>query len=389
MAIFINITNPPLEDFEGTALSGRTSAGATVLNVFSGVGFRTNQFLLLGIYGQENSEIIRTHATIAPTNNQITLASGTRFAYSTNTPIKLIPFDQFRIYQSNDGGITFFLADTIDIRPDRNITTYISPATTLARFRIASWNSLTGREGSLSDAIVGTGLDFGAVGMILDRVYDLYNDPNQKFIKSDEALINYLNEGMLDMWTRMTGLGQGYGARRTGITDNPDISLVSGQAIYSFPSDMVRPLKITLDYSGGGDYRTARPYDVLFKDDDNQFSEGSPGYSLLHDSIEIDPIPKSSAGRMRLWYVSMPVPLISVTDRPRLPAVHLTTKTLVDFCIARVYEKAFKSERASYFLQAYENGVVSWLSAISKRRGDFSDFVKSFGEDINEGSVIY
>jgi hypothetical protein len=389
VAVFLSITNPALEDFEATALSRASSAGATILNVLSGLGFRANQILLFGRYDEENAEIVRTHAATAPTSSQITLAAGALFPHSTNTPIRLMPYDRFRIYQSNDGGLTFFLADTIDIRPDKNITTYISPATAAARFRIASFNTLTGKEGTLSDVIVGTGLDFGAVGAILDRVYDLYNDPTQKFIKSDDIILNYLNEGIQDMWTRMTGLGQGYGVKRTGTTSDPDISLVSGQTLYSFLSDMVRPMKIALDYSGSGRFVAAKPYDPLFKDEDNQFSETEPGYHLLHDQIEIDPTPRSATGRMRLWYAAMPAPIFSITDRPKLPAVHLTTKTLVDFCVARIYEKAFKSERASYFLQAYENGVTAWLSAIAKRRGDFPSKVGSFADGLRDEQVIY
>jgi hypothetical protein len=390
MALFVNITNPPLEDFEETSLSKSSSIAATVLDVLSGLGFKVNQILLIGNYEEENAEVVKTHASTAPTDTQITLAAGAKFAHSTNTPVRLMPFDKFRIYQSNDGGQTYFLADTIDIRPDKIQTVYISPATTAAKFKIASYNSLTGLEGTLSDAIDGTGLDFGAVGAILDRVYDLYTDPSQKFIKSDEALLNYLNEGILDMWVRMTGLGKGYGVKRTGTSSDPDVSLVSGQNLYSFLSDMLRPLKVALDYSNSGKFVRAKKFDPLLVDDENYFSESDPRHTLHHNQIEINPKPKSSAGKMRLWYVFIPAPLISTTEKPKLPAVYLATKTLVDFCIARIYEKAYKPERASYFLQAYENGVTAWISAISVRSAE-PEAVHLFGEDLEGGSnaVIY
>ena len=389
MAVFINITNPPLEDFERTSLSGSVSVASTLLNVLSGLGFRTNQVLLVGGYGEENAEIVRSHSTTIPTDNQITLSAGIKFAHSTNSPVRLMPFDRFRVYQSNDGGTTYFLADTIDIRPDRNITTYISPATAAARFRIASFNSLTGLEGSLSDAIAGVGLSFAAVGTILDRVYDLYTDPGQRFIKSDEVLLNYLNEGYLDLWVRMTGLGQGYGTKKTGTTEDPDIALVSGQNTYTMPPDMLRPVKIALDYVGNGRFVRARKFDPLLTEDDNQFSESSPRQSLFHNHIEVNPVPKASAGRMRLWYVFMPSMLINATEVLRIPAAEMATKSLIDFCIARVYEKAYKPERASYFLQAYENGVTAWLSSIAVRDQE-TEVVHSFASGWEDGSeVIY
>lgn len=389
MAVYINITNPPLEDFESTLLSSNALTNATVLNVFSGVGFRTNNILLVGDYGEEQAEIVRTHATTLPSNTQVTLSAGLRFPHSTNTPISLMPFDKFRVYQSNDGGLTFFLADTIDIRPDKNITVYVSSATVAAKFKLASFNSLTGLEGTTSDVVDGIGLNFAVVGTILDRVYDLYTDPNQKFIKSDDSIINHLNEAYFDMWTRMSGLGQGYAVKRTGTITDPDVNMIPNQSIYNQLSDMVRPVKIAMDYSNSGKFATARPYDPLLKGTEDEYSDNKPGYALYHDTYEIDPKGRAN-GKIRFWYVFMPAPITSVTDRPRLPAVDLTTKTLIDFCIARVYEKAYKPERAAYFLQAYENGVTAWLSAISKRRGDWPDKVHSFSEGLEDGSgVIY
>lgn len=366
---------------ERTALSGAALSGASVLNVFSGLGFAVDEFLILGNYGEENAELVRIHGTTAPTNNQITLSAGTRFAHSTNTPVRRILHNMWRVYRSDDGGHTFALEATIDVRPDHHQTVYISPATASARFRISSFNSVTLREGVQTDAIAATGLDFSSLGAILDRVYDLYSDPTQKFIKSDSVLITYLNEGYFDLWVRMTGLGQGYGVKKTGTVTDPDISLVSGQGLYVFPSDMVRPTKVALDYGGSGKFIRARKFDPLLVDDENQFSESDPRHALHHDQIEINPVPRTSAGRMRLWYVFMPAPLMSITEKTRLPAVELATKMLVDFCIARVYEKAYKPERASYFLQAYENGVMAWLSAISNRDQE-TETVHAFAEGL-------
>lgn len=390
MALFVNITNPALEDFEKTALSKPVAAAAAILDVFSGIGFKINQILCIGNYGEEAAEIVKTHASTVPTNSQITLAAAVKFSHSTNTPIKLMPFDKWRIYQSNDGGINYNLVDTIDIRPDSVQTVYISPATAIVKFKVASYNSVTSLEGNLSEAIDGTGLDFSSLGTVLDRVYDLYTDPNQKFIKSDDVLLNYLNEGYFDLWVRMTGLGQGYGVKKTGTAGDPDISMVSGQTLYNWFSDLLRPVKIAMDYSNGGKFYPAKKYDPLLVIDEDTFSETDPRYALYHDNFEINPKPKSSSGKIRMWYVFMPLPLTGITEKPKLPAVSLTTKLLVDFCIARVYEKAYKPERASYFLQSFENGTTAWLTAISRRDSGFPDAVHSFGEDLEEGSnVVY
>ena len=376
MAVYLTITNPALEDFEETMLTKPVAVGDTVLNVLSGRGFKKNDILLIGNYGEENAEIVYVSDTVDPTDTTITLAQGLRFAHSVNTPVRFMPFDKFRIYISTDGGVSYNLADTIPIAPDSNQTIYVSPAAPTALFKVASYNSKTYFEGPLSDAISGMGLGFSQIGRILDRVYDLYNDPEQKFIKSDEILLNYLNEGYLDLFTRMSALGQGYATKKI---DN-DIELKAGVDTYDLPSDFSRMVKVLIDYRGTGDFKIARPMDLSLLEERDVFSESNPGYCLLHNQIKINPTPKINGGKMRLYYVFLPKPLEEITERLNLPAPDLASKILVDYCIARVYEKAFKTERASYFLQAYENGVSAWLTAIAGRQDDIPRFVGQFGE---------
>ena len=376
MAVYLTITNPALEDFEETMLAKPVAVGDTVLNVLSGRGFKKNDILLIGNYGEENAEIVYVSDTVDPTDTTITLAQGLRFAHSVNTPVRFMPFDKFRIYISTDGGVSYNLADTIPIAPDSNQTIYVSPAAPTALFKVASYNSKTDFEGPLSDAISGMGLGFSQIGRILDRVYDLYNDPEQKFIKSDEILMNYLNEGYLDLFTRMSALGQGYATKKI---DN-DIELKAGVDTYDLPSDFSRMVKVLIDYRGTGDFKIARPMDLSLLEERDVFSESNPGYCLLHNQIKINPTPKINGGKMRLYYVFLPKPLEEITERLNLPAPDLASKILVDYCIARVYEKAFKTERASYFLQAYENGVSAWLTAIAGRQDDIPRFVGQFGE---------
>ena len=371
MAVYIPITNPSLEDFEKTALSKRQEVGDTVLNVFSGRNFDINQILLLGNYNEEIAEIVYTHDETPPTDTTITLSAGIKYAHSVNTPVRRMLYDKFRIYRSDDG-LNYVLEATVSISPDSYQTVYISGSSPNAYFRITSFSSLTSIESSPSDAIRGTGLGFASAGYILDRVYDLFSDPTQEYIKSDATLLNYLNEGYIDLWTRVAGLGQGYGVKRTGTTYDPDITFNAGQSLINLPDDCIMVKKVMIDYDGK--FVLANYYDPLLKNEDNLYSKSNPAYTLYADKIEIDPIP-TSTGKIRLWYVYSPEPIQSMTESIKLPSANLASKILVDYCIARLYEKAYKPERASYFLQAYENGITSWLTAVSKRRGDYADSI--------------
>ncbi|MEM5853851.1 MAG: hypothetical protein QW228_05780 [Candidatus Aenigmatarchaeota archaeon] len=389
MAVYLTITNPSLEEFQRTALSKAASQSDTVLNVLSGVGFKKGDILLIGEYGEENAEIVYVSDTVDPTTTQITIKSpGLKFPHSENTPVTYMPFDKFRIYQSNDGGQNWFVADTIDIQPDSIETIYVAAGGETSLFKIASYNSVTELEGTKSDAILGSGLGFSQIGFILDRIYDLFQDPEQRFIKSDEMLLNYVNEGYLDLFTRMSALGQGYAMKIS-----EEIPLETGKDIYDLPADFSKMSKVLIDYTGSGKYAIAKPMDILLIGEEDSFSESEPGYCLLHNQIKINPTPKNSNGKMKFYYVFNAQPLKSMTEKLNLPAPDLASKLLVDFALARIYEKAYKPDRASYFLQAFENGVSAWLTAIAKRQSDFPKFVHQFGEDwetpFERGSIIY
>lgn len=386
MSVYIPITNPSLEDFEKTMLSKRHEASESVLHVFSGHGFSTNQILLVGNYNEEIAEIVYTHATTSPTDDTITLSAGLKYAHSVNTPVRRMLYNKFKIYRSDNQGVNWTLEATIDINPGSFQTVYISGASVNALFRITSYNSIDGTESSPSDALSGAGLGFASVGYILDRVYDLFADPTQEYIKSDATLLNYLNEGYIDLWTRLSGLGQGYGVKRTGTANDQDIPLVANVSLFDLPADCITVKKVMIDYEGNGKFVFADYYDPLFKDKDNSYSKNSPRYTLYATKIEIDPTPTTTGGKMRLWYVYSPEPLLSMTSVLALPSPNLASKVLVDFCVARLYEKAYKPERASYFLQAYENGVTSWLNAVSKRRADYPDQIPPVFEGIENNT---
>ena len=77
-----------------TFLTSDTASGVSTLTVKNIQGFSTNQILLIGEPGNQGSEIIKTHASSAPSGSTITLASSTTLPHSASTFIYVIPFDQ-------------------------------------------------------------------------------------------------------------------------------------------------------------------------------------------------------------------------------------------------------------------------------------------------------
>ena len=71
-----------------------SSGTLTVKNINK---FAINKILLIGELGEENSEIIKTHASSAPSGSTITLASSTVYAHSAGTKVYIIQYDQVEL----------------------------------------------------------------------------------------------------------------------------------------------------------------------------------------------------------------------------------------------------------------------------------------------------
>lgn len=82
-----------LVDSQTTFLTQDSPAGLIALQVQNTSGFATNQILLIGSPGQQNSEIIKISSTTAPANGVITLASATTQNHGSSTTIYVINYD--------------------------------------------------------------------------------------------------------------------------------------------------------------------------------------------------------------------------------------------------------------------------------------------------------
>jgi hypothetical protein len=282
-----------------------------------------------------------------------------------------MPYDKFRIYVSYDNGVSYNLADTIPIQVDDINTVYISSASGTALFKVASYNSITAVEGALSEALLGAGLDFDAAGTIVDRVYDIYNDPNKEFIPDSQTIMNYLNEGYADLWTRVAEVKGNY------LMTYEDIQVVAGTDTYDLPSDLLKLEGVKLV----DDNMFIKPYDLLLEPDLSSYADTR--YILIKNQIKLIPTPTKNQ-TMRIYYTPQANLLSLATDKIQLPSSYTASKLLVDYCVARIYEKAYKPDRASYFLQAFENGVSAWLTSISRRSTDFDDSVHPAFEGLED-----
>ncbi|GAG36059.1 unnamed protein product, partial [marine sediment metagenome] len=74
-------------DARKTYLTAAVAAAGTSLTVQSIKEFAINQILCIGELGEEETEIVKTHASTTPTGTTITLVTGgVTFAHAINTP---------------------------------------------------------------------------------------------------------------------------------------------------------------------------------------------------------------------------------------------------------------------------------------------------------------
>ncbi len=144
-----------------TLLTSDTASGVGTLTVDNITGFAINQILLIGDVGQQNSEIIKTHASSAPSGSTITLAANTVYPHSSSTPIYVINYDQIEmsIAATLTGSKTGLTGSPISIMADRQDTFIYDDSANppigyyFARFK----NTITSLFSPYSDAMPVTG----------------------------------------------------------------------------------------------------------------------------------------------------------------------------------------------------------------------------------------
>lgn len=158
-----------LEGNEKTYFDADEAIGQTSLSA-NGTNFAVDQYILLGQLGQEKSEIIKIHASTAPTSTIITTATATVFAHNRGDAITFIPFNQIIVERSTDGGITFTPLSAVDIRPDLEDTIILRPSDTSTDvYRCRFYNSTSAVYSEYSDEITASGYADNTVYAIKER----------------------------------------------------------------------------------------------------------------------------------------------------------------------------------------------------------------------------
>jgi len=227
----INLNNLELtRDKPSTFLKDDSSVGALTLEVDSIVGFSIDQLIVITEPGNEEVEIVKTHATTSPTGTTITLAAATKYAHSQGMKIYIIDWDQAE-FSYGAGSVPTVVLSTVDLQVEQTETRYTDNIYSAGNYFIRFKNSITGVFSDYTDPIPWGGYAEDSVGAII--AYALKRNKTEFTENVDhEFCINEINaclkviRGKLKKWHSLQSFGYSLGTTSRGVNQ------------FTLPSDM-------------------------------------------------------------------------------------------------------------------------------------------------------
>jgi len=157
-----------IEEVDTANLSAIATAGDNTLTVYSISGFAINKPLLVGEFGQDGTEIIKTHTSTAPSGSTITLLSALVKSHTKDTKVYVLPYDQVQFYHATTTTGDKTLISTSDVNEESNETQYTDTTYTSGYFFSRFYNSIDAGYSDYSDPIPYGGFDSNTVGSIIE-----------------------------------------------------------------------------------------------------------------------------------------------------------------------------------------------------------------------------
>lgn len=194
---------------EKSKLKASVAAGATTMTVYSIAEFAVNKILMIGELGEEGTEIIKTHASTAPSGYTVTVVAG-GFAkpHPKDTPVYIIPYDQVEVSNASTitGSKTVLSGTPKTINPE-NPEIRVEDTTYTSGYYFTRYKETIGNTFSdYSDPIPYLGFDPNMVGYIINNAM---NELGKEFTEklSFQTLLNKTNaclrfvRGKLKRWS--------------------------------------------------------------------------------------------------------------------------------------------------------------------------------------------
>ncbi len=185
----VPISNMLVDPVAQTYLQSDIAAGSSSIIVQNIANFATNQILLIGDPGNQNSEIIKTSG--APTGSTITLASNTKFAHTASTPVTTLYYDLVQVFTATTvSGSKTQLGSDLTIPANQLFTDYNDLAASTG-FYFGRWkNSISSATSDYSEPSPVTAYTLSSARSIIDAALGMLNKKTSNVLTDEYAFQN-------------------------------------------------------------------------------------------------------------------------------------------------------------------------------------------------------
>jgi hypothetical protein len=197
-------------------------------------GFAANDYVLLGEFGQETSEIVQVGVVTAATNSMT--ISATKFPHPESTRVTILRFNKVRFYHTTT--TTFSTAVWLDspagtdIQADSLYTKYEDSVYSTGYGWFVFYNSSTTTATTNSNAIPYGDFAENSVKKAIDAFFSMLNNKERTLVTSEDAM-RWLNEGYSRAVSELNLINNSY-----NVADQKTITVTSGQSEYDFVTDL-------------------------------------------------------------------------------------------------------------------------------------------------------
>lgn len=196
----VQITLPYTEGTIDTYSTAAISAGGTSLTVKDNAALANNDYLILGVLGDQQTEIVKIGAAVSA-GTALTIGA-TTFSHPIGTKVTLVRYNQVALYGSSSASdaapTAIGSAVTIDVKRGYN---EIKASTTYNYYYARFYNSQTTTYSSYSDSTAATGLSAQSRGELKKEFISIYSERIDELI-SDDWLNRTINRWQRELQKR-------------------------------------------------------------------------------------------------------------------------------------------------------------------------------------------
>lgn len=367
----VAVYHPLYRENPTTYLADAVAAGATSISVKNTDGFTTTKYVAIGIPGLEQSELMLPSTVTSP--GTISFGSALKFPHNSDTQVRLLDYNQIKIYRSITGiDGSYTLLTTIDITIDADDTQYEDQnSQPTYYYKFSYYNEATDVESDLSDAIAATGFVFYSLKTLIDRVLALFGDAKGDFVTREEVR-DFLNE-FYEKGQQEVAIA----TKRHGILTH-DIELENDVVEYDLPSDLFMEKDIKVSTDGGTTFEGHTAHVGLGSHGKSDAGNIIYGYTIYNSVLRLDRKPTSSSHVLRVYYYPTPATLNLQTDTLASPFQN-STSLFIRYALAMCYLKDKKWDEYRTLNAHARDGLEAFISFIKRLQNRHPEYMtKSF-----------